>query len=776
MSSETDRPAAPVNSPDEELPFAVVPLDETLAKWVCPACTGIISDRPRPCPRCGRDLVPGVLTGDEKTPDREMRVMTRLLWLALLLGLPLIAFGTIDALDPRHPIRRALGDQTFLAIQAILCTPIVVICGAPFFVRAWRSVRTKRLNLYTLIGLGAGAAYVYSLFALVYALSGTTPLPRPAGDDANLRPEVRGSLEVIAPYESGAIDSFFESAAMIILLVLLGQILEIRARARARVAIRNLLPLIPEKARIVFADGREEERPLDDVRPGDLVRVRPGERVPVDGVIREGSTTVDESMLTGEAFRAGRGAGAAVLAGSENGLGTITVEARHIKDDTVLDQVIGIVARAQERRVTLERTTDRIAQWFVPVVLLIAAGTLAGWWIFGPKGAAFTYGSICAVAVLIVACPCAVGLASPTAVSAGMRRATRMGLLFRDPATLERLSSIDTILFDKTGTLTEGRPKFIAVAGNRGVSENAALALAAAVERGSDHPLALAIVWEAVRRKLDIIPADQVEAIPGKGVRGVVDGKRVVVGRLGFLQECGVHHDLMLSEAMSHRKQGHSVVFVGEGTRCVGVVVMHDPLRATTPAAIEQLQNLGLRLALVTGDHLETGQGVATALGINEVIADTLPAEKFAVVQKLKGEGRVVAMCGDGVNDAPALVAADVGIAVGTGTRAAIGTAGVTLARPDLRSIVTARELSRATVRTIRQNLLFAFAFNVLAIPIAAGALVPLGYGLLNSVWAAAAMSLSSLLVIANSLRLLVGRTNDSIGSVGAQPLITRPS
>jgi len=755
MSSETDRPATSTPPADESLPFAVVPLEQSLAKWICPACTGIVSDLPRACPRCGRDLVPGVLADEDALPDDEMRASTRLLWVALVLGLPLIALGTIDALIPRRPIRGALGDQVFLSIQAILCTPIVVVCGAPFFLRAWRSARTLRLNLYTLIGLGAGAAYLYSLVALFYAWSGIAPLTRQAPDDTGLTPEVRGGVEVIAPYQSGGIDSFFESAAMIVLLVLLGQILEIRARARARVAIHKLLPLVPEKARVVLPDGREEERALDDVRPGDLIRVRPGERVPVDGVIRDGATTIDESMLTGEAVRAGRGAGAAVLAGSENGLGAITVEATRVKDDTVLDQVIGIVARAQERRVTLDRTTDRVARWFVPMVLLIALGAFAGWWALGPEGSALTYASICAVGVFIVACPCAVGLASPTAVTAGMRRAARSGLIFRDPATLERLASVDTVLFDKTGTLTEGRPKLIAVAGNRGVSENAALALAAAVERGNDHPLGLAIVWEAVRRKLGIMPAENVEAIPGKGVRGTVDGRQVVVGRLGFLQECGVYQDFMLSEAMSHRKQGHGVVFVAEGTRCIGVVVMNDPLRATSHAAVQELRGAGLRLAVVTGDHLETGQGVAAAVGIDEVIADTLPVEKFAVVQKMKGEGRVVAMCGDGVNDAPALVAADVGIAVGTGTRAAIGTAGVTLARPDLRTIVAARDLSRSTVRTIRQNLVLAFAFNLLALPIAAGALIPLGGGPLNSVWAAAAMSVSSLLVIANSLRLL---------------------
>ena len=392
-------------------------------------------------------------------------------------------------------------------------------------------------------------------------------------------------------------------------------------------------------------------------------------------------------MLTGEPTRAGRGEGAGVLAGSENGLGAITVEATHVKDDTVLDLVIGIVARAQERRVTLQRTTDRVAQWFVPLVLLIAAGTFAAWAIFGPRDSAFTFAAICAVSVLIVACPCAVGLATPAAVVAGMRRATRLGLLFRDPATLERLASVDTVLFDKTGTLTEGRPVLVGVQGNRGVGENAVLALAAAVERGSNHPLGLAIVWEAVRRKLEIGLAENVEAIPGKGVRGMVDGKRVTVGRLGFLQESGVFQDLMLSEAMTHRKQGHGVIFVGEAGRCVGVVVMNDPIRSTLRQAVQELKSAGLQLTIVTGDHAETAQGVATLVEIEEIVADTLPAEKYAIVQKLKGEGKVVAMCGDGVNDAPALVAADVGIAMGTGTRAAIGTAGVTLAHPDLRGV-----------------------------------------------------------------------------------------
>jgi len=668
--------------------------------------------------------------------------------------------GVIDAIGPARPVRAALGDQLFLGIQALLCTPVVVVCGSAFFLRAWRSIRTRRPNLDTLIGLGAGAAYVYSLVALVYTWSGVNPLPqqhRPTHVD--LRPELKGSLEVFAPYQLGTIDPFFESAAMIVILILLGQVLELRARARSGIAIRKLLPLVPSTARVVRPDGTEELRTLDRVGPGELIRVRPGERIPVDGLVREGSTTVDESMLTGEPMRAGRGVGAAVLAGTENGLGTITVEATHVKDDTVLDQVIAVVARAQERRVNLDRTTDRIARWFVPLVLIVAAGTFAGWVAFGPSGSALTYAAVCAVGVLIVACPCAVGLATPTAVVVGMRRAARLGLLFRDPATLERLASVDTFLFDKTGTLTEGRPQLIAVLGNRGVAENTVLAVAAAVERGNSHPLGLSIVWEAVRRTLEIVPADQVESIPGKGVRGMVDGRRVVVGRLGFLQECGVYQDFMLSEAMTHRKQGHGVVFVAEGNRCVGVIVMNDTVRASSREAVEHLKAAGLQLALVTGDHAETGQGVASAVGIDEVVADTLPVEKYAVVQKYKSQGKVVAMCGDGINDAPALVAADVGIAMGTGTRAAISAAGVTLAQPDLRAVEVARELSRSTVRTIRQNLILAFAFNALAIPIAAGALVPFGGGLLNSVWAAAAMSVSSLLVIANSLRLAVRST-----------------
>ncbi|HEV3440493.1 MAG TPA: heavy metal translocating P-type ATPase [Gemmata sp.] len=742
MSSEANTSGVPTSA------HAAPNADRPPANWVCSACTGMSSDRPGNCTRCGRALEPGVLSADRDAPDSELRSVLRQLWLCIGLGLPLIGMGAIDA------VRTALDEKFFLVVQALLCTPIVVLCGAPFFIRAWRSIRTRRPNFDTLIGLGTGAAYVYSLAALFYAWSDTRPLLEQTPDSVTIGTEVKGSVEVLAPYQRGTIDPFFESAAMIVLLALLGRVLELRARERAGAAIRKLLPLVPKTARVVSPDGLEEERPLEQVRLGNLLRVRPGERIPVDGIIRDGTTTVDESMLTGEPVRSGRGPEGRVLAGSENGLGTITVEVTGVKEDTVLGQVIAIVARAQERRVILRRTTDRVAAWFIPLVLVAAFVTFAAWAAFGPRGSALTYAAVCSVGVLIVACPCAVGLATPTAVVIGMRQAARAGVLFRDAATLERLASVNTVLFDKTGTLTEGRPKLVEVIPNVGVTENAVLLAAAAVERGSEHPLGLAIVWEAARRELSITAAESVEQILGKGVRGLVEGRRVAVGRLGFLMESGAHRVPMVSEANTQRLLSHTVVFVSEGDRCIGLIVMNDPLRVGAREAVGRLAAAGLRLVLVTGDHADTAGGVARSVGIAEIIADTLPAEKFAVVQKLKGEGRKVAICGDGVNDIPALVAADVGIAVGTGTRAAIGTAGVTLANADLRSVAGARELSRAVVRTVRQNLVLAFGFNALAVPIAAGALVPLGGGLIDSIWAAAAMGISSLLVIANSLRL----------------------
>ena len=722
----------------------------TPAPWVCRSCHSVTGEQPGNCPSCGAALERGALSTDTTFSTPERRTVTRLLWLGFALGIPLIGLGVFDAISPSRPVTEALGEKVFLLVQAGLCTPLVLVCAGPIFRRAWRSIRTRRFTLDTLLGLSIGAAFVYSSVAVVYAWSGAQPL-QPRAPATELRPELEGGVRAVAPTQRGTIDPFFESTGMIVLLALAARAIELRARDRAATALQQLAPLTPRTARVRLPDGTEEDRDVQLVRPGELVRVRPCERVPVDGTIREGTTTIDESMLTGESTRAERGPGGSVLAGSENGLRAITVEATRTGSDTILDQVVGLVSQAQQRRAEFQRTTDRLVAWYVPAVLVAALAAFVGWAAFGPAGSALTYAVVCAVGVLVVACPCAAGLAGSVAVVLGMRRAAGAGILFRDAAALERLAAVDTVVFDKTGTLTEGRPRLIEIIPNIGTSGNHVLALAAAVERGTEHPLGLAIVWEAVNRKLEIAPAEGVEGVLGKGVRGLVDGNRVSVGRLGFIQESGAHSELMPSEARAHRQRGHVVVFVGAGPRCTGLIVFNDPLRLGARGAVEGLRAAGLKLLLATGDHAETAHGVAQAVGITDVVADALPVEKFAIVQKLKGEGRVVAMCGDGINDAPALVAADVGVALASGTRTAISTAGITLVHSDLQALGVARELSRATVRTIRRNLILAFAFNVVAIPIAAGALVPFGGGLINSVWGTAAMSFGALAVLANS-------------------------
>jgi Cu+-exporting ATPase len=641
--------------------------------------------------------------------------------------------------------------------------------------------------MFALVALGVGAAYLYSLAALVYLLSGVSPLAGVPQANPELEPAVAGGVasgvEFVAPHRHGGIEPFFETVAGIVVLVLFGQVLELRARVRTGEAVRKLLRLAPGTARVALPDGREEDLPLELVRPGDVVQVRPNDRVPVDGVIKDGTTNIDESMLTGEPVPVEKGPGMRVLAGTQNALGTVTVEAVRVRDDTVLAQIATMVGRAQRSRPPLQRTVDRIARWFVPLVVLAAFLTFAGWvaaglatthtsweeftgkdWTTSAVWSAawsdlvqkgwLTYGVLCAVAVLIIACPSAMGLATPMAVVVGVGRASRDGVLFRDAVALEKLSAADAVLIDKTGTLTEGKPWIVAVQGDVGEDPDNVLALAAAVERGSEHPIGAAIVWEAVRRNLPIEVAAEVEAHPGKGVRGSVAEGRVSVGTLKFLKESGAHREALTGEAASHRSAGHGVVLIGLNDRCVGLVAFSDPLRPTSKDAVAKLKSDGARVVLVTGDNTDTAKAVARRLDIDDVVAETLPAEKYAVVRKFKGEGQTVAMAGDGINDAPALAAADVGVALGTGTEAAITAAGVTLVRPDLRAVAKARTLSRATVRVIRQNLALAFLYNVLAIPVAAGLLVPLGGGLISPVWAAAAMSLSTMSVVANSLRL----------------------
>lgn len=673
--------------------------------------------------------MPVFSNGDGPAVEGNLRATTWRLWLGLALGLPLLAY----------PVGTVTGIGNWMALQATLCTPVVLVCGWPFLVRAWQSARALQPNMAILIGLGIGAAYAYSLFVVASAWWGAaSPTPRDGPS---------------AAWPHGTIEPYFESATGIVTLVLLGQVLELRAHRRTGEAVRKLIHLAPKTARVVRPGGQEEDVPLDLVQVGDIIRVRPAERIPVDGVVIEGTTHVDESMLTGEPTRVGKGPGMKVMAGTENGLGTVKVRALQVAGGTLLAQIIALVGKAQRARGPLQRTVDRIAMWFVPLVLLAAAGTFATWYLLGPPESALPYATACSVGVLIVACPCALGLATPAAVVAGMSRAARSGVLFRDAAAFERLSAVDAIVLDKTGTLTEGRPRLMGVQPNVGVSVDDVLALAAAVERGSEHPLGLAIVWEAAKRNLPIPAAEAVEAVPGRGIRGVVGEHRVTVGRLGFLQESGVHHDLMVSEANTHRLHGHGVTFVGRGARCVGLIVTNDPIRSSSREAVERLRAAGLRLILVTGDHVETAKSVAGALAIEEVVADTLPAEKYAMVQRLKNEGWVVAVCGEGVNDAPALAAADVGVAMGTGTDVAINVAGVTLTRPDLRAVEAARELSRQMVRTIHQNATIALAYSALAIPIAAGILVPFGGRVVSPVWALAVMCLSSLSVGVNTIR-----------------------
>ncbi|MCS6863757.1 MAG: heavy metal translocating P-type ATPase [Gemmataceae bacterium] len=723
------------------------------AAWFCPVCRGVRSLQPGSCPRCGVALEPSWLPADPQRPAVNRRGIVARWVVALLFGLPLMALVVVENGLGEQVISHRIGEKEYLLLQTGLCVPIVVYAATPFFTSMWRALRTRRPTIDTLIGLGILAAFIYSLAAVVYIWWEVEPLAQDTRPD-RFDTKLRGGVQQIAPYQEGYLDPFFASAALITLLALFGKLLEIAARERSQAALQKLTPLAAKTARVVLPNGNEEERDITQIQPGDRVRVQPGERIPVDGIIREGTSTIDEAMLTGEVTRAERGPGGRVLAGSENGLRPITVEVIHAGAETLLDQVIGLVNQAQARRAAFERTTDRLVAWYIPTILTIAAITAIVWSIVGPPEAKFTYAAICAVAVLVVACPCAAGLATSAAVWVGMRRAARAGLLFRDPVSLESLAAIDTMLFDKTGTLTEGKLHLLAVVPNTGVSENEVLVAAAAVERGSEHPVGLAIVWEAYRRKVDIPIATDVEAVIGQGIRGTVRGQRVAVGRLGFIQESGVHSDLMLGEALTFRHRGQSVVFVGEGTRCLGLIVMNDPLRPGASEAIEQLRREGLRVVLVTGDHAETAQGVAATVGIDEVVADASPVHKVALVQQHKGQGRLVAMCGDGVNDAPALVAADIGIALGSGTGAAIGTAGLTLLQSDLQAILAARRLSQATVTTIRWNLGFAFAFNVLAIPIAAGLLVPLGGGLINSTWALAANGIGSLAVLLNSLRL----------------------
>ncbi len=702
-------------------------------EYTCPMHPEIRQMGPGNCPICGMALEPVVATAEGESP--ELRDMTRRFRVGLLLTIPVFVLEMGAHLVDLHHL---VGQQTSNWIQLLFATPVVLWAGWPFFVRGWASVRNRSLNMFTLIAMGTGAAWLYSMVGTLAPR--LFPVEFRTGD--------------------GAVPIYFEAAAVITVLVLLGQVLELRAREKTSGAIRALLDLAPKTAIRVRADGTDETVPLESVLVGELLRVRPGEKVPVDGVVTQGRTTIDESMVTGEAVPVAKVPGAKVTAGTMNDTGGFVMRAEKVGSDTLLSQIVHMVAAAQRSRAPIQRVADQVAGWFVPVVIVIAMLTFVAWFAWGPSPA-FAYALIAAVAVLIIACPCALGLATPMSIMVGVGKGAQHGVLIRDAEALERMEKVDTLVVDKTGTLTEGRPKVVHVEPAPGFDADAVLQKLASVERASEHPLAAAIVADAQARGLALSAVTDFDSPLGKGVVGEVDGAQVVCGSAKFVAEHGIDVAPLQAGAEKLRAKAATVIFVGIDGRAAGFVGIADPVKRTTPRALATLREEGVRVVMLTGDGKTTAEAVGRELGIDEVIADVLPEEKAAVVQRLKSEGRVVAMAGDGVNDAPALAAADVGIAMGTGTDVAMESAGVTLLKGDLTGIARARALSEATMKNIRQNLFFSFAYNVAGIPLAAGVLYPSFGIVLSPVFAAAAMALSSVSVIANALRLRTFRWKD---------------
>nr|WP_307019638.1 heavy metal translocating P-type ATPase [Ancylobacter polymorphus] len=697
-------------------------------EYTCPMHPEIVQVGPGSCPICGMALEPMLVSLDDG-PNHELIDMTRRFWIGLALTVPVFALEMGAHLIPA--LHHLVPPATSAWIQLALATPVVLWAGWPFFVRGAQSVVTRHFNMFTLIALGTGVAYLYSLVAVL--APGLFP------------PAFRGA--------DGAVPVYFESAAVITVLVLLGQVLELRAREQTSGAIKALLDLAPKTARRINDDGSEEEVPLADIVVGDRLRVRPGEKVPVDGTVVEGRSALDESLVTGESLPVSKSEGDAVIGGTLNRSGGLVITAQKVGRDTLLARIVQMVAQAQRSRAPIQRLADQVAGWFVPLVVACALLAFAAWALFGPEPR-FSHALIAAVAVLIIACPCALGLATPMSIMVGVGRGAQMGLLVRDAEALERMEKVDTLVVDKTGTLTEGKPSVTAIVTQEGFEEAEALRLAAAVERPSEHPLAHAIVAAAEARGLPIPKVRGFDSPVGKGAYGLVEGKRVVIGSAAFLGELGIDAAPLAARADELRGEGASVVLLGVNGKLAAALAIADPVKATTPAALAALAKESIRVVMLTGDNRVTAQAVARRLGITEVEAEVAPEDKAAVVERLKAQGRVVAMAGDGVNDAPALAAADVGIAMGSGTDVAIESAGVTLLHGDLAGIVTARHLSQATMRNIRQNLFFAFLYNGAGVPIAAGVLYPVFGLLLSPMVAALAMALSSVSVISNALRL----------------------
>ncbi|MBP2238162.1 Cu+-exporting ATPase [Sinorhizobium kostiense] len=695
--------------------------------YTCPMHPQVRQIGPGNCPICGMALEPEVITA-ETGPSPELVDMRRRFWVGLVLTLPVLALEMGGHLTNLHMLIDA---QTSNWLQLVFATPVVLWAGAPFFERAWRSILTRHLNMFTLIAMGTGVAWVYSVVATVAP---------------DLFPATFRSAE-------GPVAIYFEAAAVITVLVLLGQVLELQAREQTGGAIRALLDLAPKTARRIRSDGSDEDVALEAVIVGDRLRVRPGEKVPVDGTLVEGRSSVDESMITGESMPVTKEVGAKLIGGTMNRTGGFVMEAGKVGRDTMLSRIVRMVAEAQRSRAPIQRLADEVSGWFVPAVILIAIVAFSTWLAVGPEPR-FAHGLVAAVAVLIIACPCALGLATPMSIMVGVGQGARVGVLIKNAEALERFEKVDTLVVDKTGTLTEGKPKVTTLVTVDDVSENELLRLAATLERSSEHPLATAIVEAATERGVALGTAENFDSPVGKGVTGEVDGRRLIIGSHRIMSEEGVDVSALSQKAEELRGEGATVIFAAIHGRLGGLFAISDPIKGTTPAAVAMLIKDGVRVVMLTGDNRTTANAVARKLGITEVEAEILPEHKSEIVRRLRHEGRIVAMAGDGVNDAPALAAADVGIAMGTGTDVAIESAGVTLLKGDLQGIVRARQLSHATMRNIRQNLFFAFVYNAAGVPVAAGVLYPAFGLLLSPIIAAAAMALSSVSVIGNSLRL----------------------
>jgi len=702
----------------------------TGTKYTCPMHPEVIRDKPSDCPKCGMALEPMGVPAADEGPNPELIDFRRRFWIGTVFTVPLLVL-TMGPYLGFGFVREILGERATLWVELALGTPVILWSGWPFFVRAVKSVVNNSLNMFTLIGMGVGAAYGFSVAAVLF------PDIFPSGfRDAD-----------------GNVGVYFEAGAVITVLVLLGQVMELGARERTGSAIKALLDLAAKTARIIRDNDDEEEIPLEDVQVGDRLRVRPGDKVPVDGVVIEGRSSIDESMLSGEPVPVEKVAGDKVTGATINGTGSLIMEAKRVGQDTMLSQIVEMVANAQRSRAPIQQLADSVAGMFVPAVIGVAVIAFISWSVWGPAPA-LAYALVSAVAVLIIACPCALGLATPMSIMTATGRGAQVGVLIKNAEALERFSDVDTLIVDKTGTLTVGKPKLVAVLPQTGHDETEVLRLAASLERGSEHPLAEAIVKGAKERDVAMVKAEDFEAVTGMGVKGVVDGKHVALGNARMVAELGLEGGDLSSSADARRDQGETVMFVIIGSEIAGLVAVADPIKDTTPDALKALHEEGFHIIMATGDNARTAQAVAAKLGIDEIRADVMPEDKAAIVKELQAQGHKVAMAGDGVNDAPALAQSDVGIAMGTGADVAIESAGFTLVQGDLSGIVRARKLSRATMRNIRQNLFFALIYNAAGVPVAAGVLYPFFGLLISPIFAAAAMSFSSVSVITNALRL----------------------